>query len=75
MQVICCDICRKPLTRKGYKDQDGKDWRDISFRERKYSTRIFSFVKSAFDTEYISVCGYCRSELAKHNPREGLKGE
>lgn len=71
MEVTCCDICGKPL-QGGYKDCNNKKWRDISFKEHKYSRTIFSFVRSSYKTEYLSICGYCRSELARHNPNKQI---
>lgn len=72
MRVTCCDICCKPLTNIPYVDRNGKKWRDITFEEHKYSRKIFSFVTSSFEKEYLSVCGYCRSELAKRNPNKWI---
>lgn len=54
MIVECCDVCKHPLG-EVYEDEHGKRWSDISFREKIYRTW----------TEYISVCGRCRAEIAK----------
>lgn len=77
MNVTCCDICGQPLKGKDYRDENGKDWRDITFEEHKYSKTIFSFFKGRNVTEYISVCAYCRSKLSKRNPNKWgtVKGE
>lgn len=62
MRIECCDICKKPLT-GSYIDDDSKTWEDVTFKERKYFMRIFSWHDSW--KEWMSVCGQCRYELSK----------
>lgn len=72
MEITCCDICKKPLNHMAYKDSEGNKWESISFREHKYSRSRYFFFTGTYKTEYLSVCGYCRSELAKHNPAKRI---
>lgn len=57
----CCDICGEEVI--SYTDENGKCWDGISFQEAKYRRKI-CFLTDSW-TEYLSVCGSCRAELAK----------
>ena len=67
MNIECCDLCEKPL-RGSYQDDNGTIWDDISFQEKKYRRKVFFMTDSW--TEYLSICGHCRAELAKIRVKE-----
>lgn len=60
MTVECCDLCKKQMC--DYTDKSGRYWEGISFRSKKYKRR-FSFMFDTW-TEYLSICGRCRAEIA-----------
>ena len=62
MKIECCDLCKKPL-RGIYQDDNGTIWDDISFQEKVF------FMTDSW-TEYLSICGHCRAELAKIRVKE-----
>lgn len=61
MIINCCDLCKQPL-RGSYADKNGKLWDDISFQEKRYRRKVCFMFDSW--TEYLSICGHCRAELA-----------
>ena len=60
--IQCCDICEKPISGL-YTDANGKTWRSISFQQKRYRRKMFFMFDSW--TEYLSICGRCRAQLAK----------
>lgn len=72
MTLYCCDLCEQPL-RGSYTDENGKIWDDISFQEKRYKRRI-CFMTDTW-TEYLSICGYCRAEIANRRKVEDKDGE
>lgn len=63
----CCDLCKEPMC--DYTDKNGQHWEGISFQEKKYKRRI-CFMGDAW-TEYLSICGRCRAEIAKKRSKDG----
>ena len=65
--IRTCDICGLPIS-GSFIDKDGKIWDDVSFQAKKYRTKKCF----AFDswTEYLSICGHCRCELARRRLAE-----
>ena len=61
MMLECCDFCKKPMC--SYTDNSGKYWESISFRTKKYKREV-TFMFDTW-TEYLSICGRCRAEIAK----------
>jgi len=66
MIVECCDLCKERMC--NYTDKDGHYWEGISFRAKKYKRRLSAFGDSW--TEYLSICGKCRAEIAKRRREE-----
>ena len=64
--VECCDLCKEPMC--NYTDKNGRCWEGISFQSRKYRRRFFDITGSW--TEYLSICGRCRAEIAKRRSEE-----
>ena len=64
--VECCDLCKEPML--NYTDENGRYWEGISFRSKKYKRRFFDITGSS--TEYLSICGRCRAEIAKRRREE-----
>lgn len=60
MVVECCDLCKKKMC--NYTDDKGVYWEGISFQSKKYRRRV-CFMADAW-TEYLSICGRCRAEIA-----------
>ena len=67
MVIYCCDLCKQPLE-GSYKDENGKIWSNISFQQKKYRRKMCCFNDSW--TEYLTICGRCRAELAKRGKGE-----
>ena len=66
MTVECCDLCKEPMC--NYTDENGWYWEGISFRSKKYKRSFFDITGSW--TEYLSICGRCRAEIAKRRREE-----
>lgn len=60
--INTCDICGQPL-RSSFTDASGKLWDDVSFQQKRYRRKV-CFMHDSW-TEYLSICGHCRYELAK----------
>lgn len=71
MVIYCCDLCKQPLGSEWYEDENGKRWDTISFRQKKYKRKMFCFDDSW--TEYLTICGRCRAELAKRGIGEEVQ--
>jgi len=67
MTIECCDLCKKPMC--NYTDRNGHYWEGISFQSKKYKRRLSAFGDSW--TEYLSICGCCRAEIAKKRSEDG----
>ena len=67
MTIEICDICGQPMV-DVFTDENGKMWGSVSFREKKYRVKKCFFGDSW--TEYLSICGRCRAELAKRHRKE-----
>ena len=64
--VECCDLCKEPML--NYTDENWRYWEGISFQSKKYRRRFFDITGSW--TEYLSICGRCRAEIAKKRSEE-----
>lgn len=65
MIIECCDLCKKPMC--SYTDKNGNYWESISFQSKKYRRKVI-FMNDAW-TEYLSICGRCRAEIASRRSK------
>ena len=60
MRIECCDICKKKMC--DFTDKNGEYWPGVSFQAKRYRRKVL-FMADGW-TEYLSICGRCRSKLA-----------